>query len=136
MTEDNIQVTGAGTDEGGKIVFAPEVIATIANLATTEIDGVASMGGTVVEGLSGILGGKKNLTKGIKVELAEDSTSVEMVIVVKYGYKIKDVCTKIQQSVKNAIETMTGLNVTAVNVAVQSIVFEKEPKQEKLPEQE
>ena len=110
--------------EGGKIVFAPDVVATIANLATTEIEGVVDLSGGVVEEITGKLG-KKSYTKGIKVELEAETVSVDLTVVVKYGYRLQDVCVKVQQNVKSAIETMTGLRVLAVNVSVQSIVFEK-----------
>ncbi|MEA4970462.1 MAG: Asp23/Gls24 family envelope stress response protein [Candidatus Pelethousia sp.] len=111
--------------EGGKIVFAPDVIATIANLAAGEVEGVASLSGSMVEGITGMLGGKKNLTKGVKVEIAEETATIDVAVVVKYGFKIHEVCQHIQRKVKTTIETMTGLSVAAVNVAVQSISFDK-----------
>ena len=111
--------------EGGKIVFAPDVIATIANLAAGEVEGVASLSGSMVEGITGMLGGKKNLTKGVKVEIAEETATIDVAVIVKYGFKIHEVCQNIQRKVKTTIETMTGLNVAAVNVAVQSISFDK-----------
>ena len=111
--------------QGGRITFAPDVIATIANLAAAEIDGVDGMSGNVAENISGMLNSKKNLTKGVRVEVSEDVVSVELAVIVKYGYKIHEVCHNIQRSIKNAIETMTGLRVLQVNVSVQSISFEK-----------
>lgn len=111
--------------EGGKIVFAPDVIATIANLAASEVDGVAGLSGSVVEGITGMLGGKKSLTKGIKVDIAEETATIDVSVVVKYGFKIHEVCQNIQKKVKTTIETMTGLNVAAINVSVQSISFDK-----------
>ena len=121
-TEIYSQITSS--DGGGKIIFATDVIATIAGLAATEVEGVDSLSGTVVEGITGMLG-KKNLTKGIKVEVKEDEVALDMSLSVKYGTKIHEVCNKVQQSVKNAIETMTGLRVVTVNVTVQSVTFEK-----------
>ncbi|HWQ57942.1 MAG TPA: Asp23/Gls24 family envelope stress response protein [Clostridia bacterium] len=111
--------------QGGRITFAPDVIATIANLAAAEIDGVDGMSGNVADSISGILNSKKNLTKGVRVEVNEDEVSVELAVIIKYGYKLHEVCANIQRSIKNAIETMTGLRVTQVNVSVQSICFEK-----------
>ncbi|MEG1547801.1 MAG: Asp23/Gls24 family envelope stress response protein [Clostridia bacterium] len=120
--------------DGGKIIFAPDVIATIASLAATEVDGVDSMSGNVVEGLTGMLG-KKSYTKGVKVDVVDEKATVDISITAKYGFKIHEVCMQIQQSVKSAIETMTGLNVVTVNVAVQAVTFEKaeikEAKKEK-----
>lgn len=130
-TENEIVVSnGIDTTEGGKVVFATDVIATIANLAATEIDGVVSMSGSMVEDISGILSSKKGLTKGVKVEIEDDTTAVELSVVVKYGYKLQEVCKKAQDNVKNAIEMMTGLKVKSVNISVQSIVFEKETNKE------
>jgi uncharacterized alkaline shock family protein YloU len=111
--------------QGGRITFAPDVIATIANLAAAEIDGVDGMSGNVAENISGILSSKKNMTKGVRVEVNEDEVSIELSVIVKYGYKLHEVCSNIQNRIKNAIETMTGLRVTQVNVSVQSISFEK-----------
>lgn len=124
--------------EGGKIVFAPEVIATIANLAAGEVEGVASLSGSVVEGITGMLGGKKSMTKGVKVELTEETASIDIAVIIKYGFKIHEVCQNIQKKVKTTIETMTGLNVPAVNIAVQSISFDKPEKaaEEALPAEE
>ena len=123
---------GISTDvnaiEGGKIVFAPDVIATIANLAASEVDGVDSLSGTVADNISGMLGGKKSLTKGVKVDLTEETTTIDISVVVKYGYKIHEVCQAIQKKVKSTIETMTGLHVGSVNISVQSISFEKTEK--------
>lgn len=109
--------------EGGRIVFADEVVATIAALAVSDVDGVSAMSGGVVEGISEMLG-KKNLTKGVKVEVGQEEAAVDISVNIKYGYKIKEVCEKIQLAVKNAIETMTGLKVVEINVFVQSVVFE------------
>lgn len=120
--------TDVNAIEGGKIVFAPDVIATIANLAASEVEGVESLSGTVAESISGMLGGKKSLTKGIKVDVGEEATSIDINVVVKYGYKIHEVCQNIQKKVKTTIETMTGLHVAVVNVSVQSISFEKADK--------
>ncbi|MEL7608513.1 MAG: Asp23/Gls24 family envelope stress response protein [Bacillota bacterium] len=117
------------TGEGGKIIFASDVIATIAGLAASEVKGVAGMSGGVVEGITQILG-RKNLTKGIKVEVGSEEAAVDVSVIVEYGYRIHEVCAQIQLAVKNAIETMTGLRVVEVNVFVQSVSFEKpEPEQ-------
>ena len=112
-------------DEGGKIVFANEVVATIASLGAAEVDGVASLGGTVISGLSELFG-KKPLTKGIKVDILDKDVTIEATLNIKYGYRIHDVCKNVQESVKNAVENMTGLNVKTVDTYVQSVVFEKE----------
>ena len=123
MDENNILTTEAA--QGGKIIFAEDVIATIASLAASEVDGVHAMSGTAMEGLSEKFG-KKSYTKGVKVEIGTEECAVDINVVVKYGYRIQDVCTKIQQEIKNAIETMTGLRVVEVNVMVPQVYFEPE----------
>ncbi len=123
MDENNILTTEAA--QGGKIIFAEDVIATIASLAASEVDGVHAMSGTAMEGLSEKFG-KKSYTKGVKVEIGTEECAVDINVVVKYGYRIQDVCTKIQQEIKNAIETMTGLRVVEVNVMVPQVFFEPE----------
>ena len=109
--------------EGGRIIFADEVVATIAALAVSDVDGVSTMSGGVVEGITEMLG-KKNLTKGVKVEVGQEEAAVDISVNIKYGYKIKEVCEKIQEAVKTAIQNMTGLRVVEINVFVQSVVFE------------
>lgn len=125
--------------EGGKIVFATDVIATIAALAAADVKGVAGMSGGVVEGITQMLG-RKNLTKGVKVEVGTEEVAVDVSVVIQYGFRIQDVCAEIQNAIRNAIETMTGLRVVEVNIFVQSITFEnqtavpeeKPPKKEKV----
>ena len=128
MTPDNEITTEVNATQGGKIIFAPDVIATIASFAAAEVEGVVGMAG-VVEGITGMLNAKKSMTKGIKVEVGEEEVAVDLSVIIRYGYKLHEVCTKIQTGIKNAIETMTGLRVVQVNVFVQSINFDKpEPK--------
>ena len=117
MDYDNEVVTDIAVTENGKVVFAPDVVATIAGLAASEVEGVSGLAGTVIEGISGIFS-KKNLTKGVHVEVGQEETAVDMSINVKYGYRIQDVCTGVQKAVKNAIETMTALRVVEVNIVV------------------
>ena len=132
--ETSLEVKGA---DNGKIIFADDVIATIAALAAADVQGVASMSGGVVEGLTEMLG-KKNLTKGVKVEVGTEEAAVDISVNVRYGFAIQEVCQNLQNAIKNAIETMTGLRVVEVNVYVQSVVFEKpaEPEPEKKEKKE
>ena len=127
MNDDNILAQTEGNvitqqDSFGTISFADEVIATIAGLATIDVEGVAGMSGKMLDGITEFLG-KKNLSKGIKVEVGKEDVTVSMSIVVNYGVSIPDVCKNIQKSVKNAVETMAGLHVLAVNVGVQGLAF-------------
>ncbi|MBQ4610538.1 MAG: Asp23/Gls24 family envelope stress response protein [Clostridia bacterium] len=121
--------------QGGKITFAPDVIATIASLAASEVEGVEGMSGSVVEGITGMLN-KKNITKGIKVEINENVALIDVNVILKYGYKIHEVSQALQKNIKTTIENMTGLNVAAVNVFVQSIAFDKPEKAEVKPKAE
>ena len=117
----------AQTDlNGGKIIFAEDVVATIAALAAADVEGVAAMTGGKMEGITEMLG-KKSVTKGVKVEVGSEEAAADLSVSIQYGSRIREVCEKIQQAVKTAIETMTGLRVVEVNVFVQSVVFEQEP---------
>lgn len=110
--------------ELGSVKIADEVVAIVAGLATTEVKGVAGMSGGVVGGIAEILGAK-NLTKGVKVEVGEKETAINLFVIVEYGIRIPDVCWEIQEKVKKAVESMTGLNVVEVNVHIQGVNFEK-----------
>ncbi len=118
-------ITIESDENSGKIVFAEDVVATIATLAASEVEGVYGMSGSAFEGIGEKLG-KKNYTKGIKVEVGSVECAVDMTIIVRYGFRIQEVCRNVQNAVKNAIETMTGLKVVQVNITVNSIVFAKE----------
>jgi uncharacterized alkaline shock family protein YloU len=117
------EVSAEKTD-GGRIVFADDVVATIAALAVADVEGVSALSGGMVEGITEMLG-KKNVTKGIKVEVGTEEAAVDISVSIKYGFKIKEVCENIQLAVKNAIETMTGLKVIEINVFVQSVTFDQ-----------
>ncbi len=109
--------------DGGKVVFASDVIATIAGLAAADVKGVAGMSGGMVDGIATMLG-RKNLTKGVKVEVGTEEAAVDVSIIVQYGSRIQDVCSDVQKAIKDAVETMTGLRVVEVNVFVQAISFD------------
>ncbi|MDO4543215.1 MAG: Asp23/Gls24 family envelope stress response protein [Clostridia bacterium] len=113
------------TNQGGKVVFAEDVIATIATLAASDVDGVYSMGGSAISGITEKLG-KKSYTKGVKIEIGTSECAADMSLIIRYGYRIQDVCAEVQKAVKNAIETMTGLTVVEVNIMVQSVFFRPE----------
>lgn len=115
--------------QGGKVVFAEDVVATIASLAAGDVEGVHAMSGSAMDGISEKFG-KKSYTKGIRVEVGTQECAVDLSLIIKYGYRIQDVAKKVQQEVRDAIETMTGLKVVEVNVAVTSIYFEPTKKVE------
>jgi len=117
------------SEEYGKVTFADEVVAIIAGLAATEVKGVAAMSGSVAGGIAEMLG-RKNLTKGVKVEVGEKEAAIDLYIIVDYGVRIPEVAWNIQENVKKAVETMTGLSVVEVNVHVQGVNFDREIKEE------
>ena len=103
------------------IKIADDVVAVIAGVAVSEVQGVYEMSGGFAGGISEVLSGKKNLAKGIKVEINEKTTKIDVNIIVEYGTRIPDVAFEIQNKVKKAVETMTGLTVSEVNVHVQGV---------------
>lgn len=116
----------------GTIRIADEVVSIIAGLAATEVDGIAGMSGGLVGGIAEMLG-RKNFAKGVKVEVGEKEAAADLYVIVKYGVRIPDVALAVQENVKQAIETMTGLSVVEVNVHVQGVGFpETEAKEEEV----
>lgn len=109
--------------ELGNIKIADDVVAIIAGLAATEVEGVAGMSGGIAGGIADMLG-KRNLAKGVKVEVGDKQASIDLYIVVKFGARIPDVAWNIQENVKKAIESMTGLETTFINVHVQGVSFD------------
>ena len=103
------------------IKISNDVVASIAGVAVSEVPGVYSMAGGIAGGISEVFSGKKNLSKGIKVEVGEKDTKIDVNIIVEYGVRIPDVAFEIQGRVKKAVETMTGLKVSGVNIHVQGI---------------
>ncbi|WP_066647629.1 Asp23/Gls24 family envelope stress response protein [Christensenella timonensis] len=117
--------TAIKKESNGTITFANEVIATIAGLAAVDIPGVAGMSGGFVDGITELVG-RKNLSKGIKVEVGTEEVAVDIAIVVEYGMPVPEIAQNIQMSVMKAVETMTGLKVVEVNVNVQGIKFKEQ----------
>lgn len=117
------------TSESGTIKIASDVVTVIASMAATEVKGVAGMSGgfttDIVEKF-----GVKSSSKGIKVQVGETETSIDLYLIVEYGVKIPDVAWEVQQNVKKAVETMTGLSVVEVNIHIQGLNIVKELKDE------
>jgi uncharacterized alkaline shock family protein YloU len=111
--------------DSGSIRIANEVVSIIAGLAATEVKGVAGMSGGIVDGFAELLK-KKNLTKGVKVEVGEKQAAVDLFIIIEYGARIPDTAYTVQDNVKRAIESMTGLEVVEVNVHIQGVEFKPE----------
>ena len=121
MTNDSMEKhTGIG-----EVQIANEVVASIAGISASEVEGVDSMAG----GLAGELVGKfgaKNLSKVVKVEVADDTAMVELAINMKYGYSIPKTCKQVQEKVMQAINSMTGLTVKQVNVRIAGVSLEQD----------
>lgn len=111
---------------GGTITYANEVIATIAGVAANEIDGIAGM--CISGGFSEILSRNRNITRGVKVEVGSQEAAVDLYIIVEYGKPIQKVASEVQENVRKALESLTGLHVVRVDVHVQGVSFEKEKK--------
>lgn len=107
-------------DKLGEVKIADEVVAIIAGLASTEVEGVSSMAGNITNELVSKLG-MKNLSKGIRVDVKDGVVRVDVALNIAYGYAVLDVSTKVQEKVKTAIENMTGLEVSGVNVRIASV---------------
>ncbi len=117
-----IEETNVNTniDNEGNVCISNDVVATIASIAAKSVDGVAGMFGSITGGFAELLG-KKNPSKGVKVTITDKEVKIDMYVVVEYGVKIPDVAWEIQEKTKNEVEAMTGLDVVAVNVNVESV---------------
>lgn len=112
-------------DQLGEIQIADEVVAITAGLAATEVEGVSSMAGNITNDIISRLG-TKNLSRGVRVFMDNRKVSVDVALNISYGYSIPEVSAKVQEKVKNAIETMTGLDVAAVNVRIAEVCMKDE----------
>lgn len=104
----------------GVVQIADDVVAMIASLAATEVEGVSAMVGNITNELMGKVGMKK-LTKGVRVEVVDGCVKVNLAVTMEYGYNIPATCHQVQAKVKAAVENMTGLNCTDVNIRIAGI---------------
>lgn len=118
-------IESANETEVNGIKISDEVVATIACLAASEVSGVYDMSGGFVGGISEMLGKR---TKGVKVQVGEKETLIDISLIVEYGARIPDIAWEVQNKVKTQVESMTGLNVVTVNVHVQGVNLPKEAK--------
>lgn len=126
MAKDEKITYSMQSDTGmGEVKIADEVVAIIAALAATEVDGVASMAGNITNEIVSRLGMKK-LSRGVKVDVLEGVVTVSLALNLKYNYNIMDVTSKVQDKVKSAIENMTGLEVADVNIRVAGVEMENQ----------
>ena len=128
--QDIEQVKANGNEQGdipeevGSVKIADEVISIVAGLAATEVAGVAGMSGGLAGGIAELLG-KKNFSKGVKVIVSGKTVTVEIYVIIEYGICIPEVAIEIQEKVKEAVESMTGFEVVAVDIHVQGIARRK-----------
>lgn len=114
--------------EKGAVSISNEVIASIAGIAAAEVEGVSGMAGSVAEGIVEKLGAKKNPQKGVRVSVNEEGATIDVLVIVAFGMRIPELSWEIQENVKGSVESMTGINVVAVNVFIEGVSFEKKKK--------
>ncbi len=131
---ENVNEEAVVESDNNGIKISADVVSVIAGVAVSEVPGVFGMAGGFAGGISEVLSGKKNLSKGIKVEVGEKETKIDVNIIVEYGTRIPDVAFEIQNRVKKAVETMTGLKVLEVNVHVQGVNTDNQSQEGKVEE--
>lgn len=108
------------------VKISDDVVQIIAGIAAGEVDGVQSLGNSIAGGIAEFLGGKKTVSRGVKVDISGTEVTIDVHVVVRYGVRIPDVAWNVQEKVKDAVETMTGLSVLKVNIHIDGISMEKE----------
>lgn len=121
-TEERIAENTLEGGSAGSVKIASDVVATIAGLAAADVKGIAGMSGGMVGGIAELLG-RKNLTKGVKVEIVDQDAILDIYTIVEYGVAIADVAKEVQKSVRESVQTMTGLNCPTINVHIQGVTF-------------
>ncbi len=122
------EVVSAVADDTGAVRIADEVVSVIAGMAACEVEGISGMSGGIASGLTERLG-IKHLQRGVKVEVGEKEAAIDLYVMVDYGARIPEVAQRVQERVKTAVESMTGLKVVEVNVHIQGVAFpEAEPE--------
>lgn len=117
-----------GNEEGAEssVRISDDVVGVIAGIAAMEVEGVAGMSGGFAAEVSERMLGKKNLTKGVRVQVGEKEAAIDLYIVVEYGVRIPDVAQQVQENVKRAVESMTGLDCVQINIHIQGVSFHTE----------
>ena len=121
VKQEEVELNEEIKTENEGIKISDDVVAVIAGVAVAEVPGVAGMAGGFAGGISEVFSGKKNLAKGIKADINENNAKIDVNIIVEYGSRIPDVAFEIQNRVKKAVESMTGLKVEEVNVHVPGV---------------
>ena len=112
----------------GVVKISEDVVGVIAGIAASEIEGIQGLHPTLTGGITQVVTGKRNVTKGVKVTVGEQDAIIDMVVSIEYGFRIPEVVKKAQSNVKETVETITGLKFSAVNIYVNNI-FVKENDQ-------
>ena len=124
------------TEMNANVKISDDVVQIIAGIAAGEVDGVHAMGNSISGGIAELLGSKKPISRGVKVEIKDNTAAIDVHVVVRYGVRIPDVAWNIQEKVKDAVETMTGLEVLKVNIHIDGISIGKETDSAAEPEEE
>lgn len=133
ITTTEVEEENVSVEIAQNLNISEDVISIIAGLAAAEVEGVSGMTLGFVDGINEMLG-KKKYSKGVRVELEGKQVVINLYVIVQYGCRIPDVAWSIQNSVKEAVETMTGLEVKSVNINVQGVTFDKDKKATKTEE--
>jgi uncharacterized alkaline shock family protein YloU len=128
MTNERDLLQGSGDQVENSVRIADDVVGVIAGIAAMEVEGVAGMAGGFAAEMSERMLGKKNLSKGVKVQVGEKEVAVDLYIVVEFGVRIPDIAAKVQENVKRAVESMTGLDCVEVNIHVQGVSFKSDSR--------
>ncbi|MBR5586506.1 MAG: Asp23/Gls24 family envelope stress response protein [Clostridia bacterium] len=117
---------------GGEVKISEEVIEVLADKAAMEIDGVAGLAAGFLDSVADVFGKKKSGAKGVDVEIKDGTTNITVHVIIKFGCRIPEIAWRIQEAVKNTVESMTNLEVLKVNVFVDGVKFveECEPAEE------
>ncbi|MBR4721059.1 MAG: Asp23/Gls24 family envelope stress response protein [Clostridia bacterium] len=131
--EDNKKIIDEVTlkEDGGNVNISDDVVAAIAGIAASEIDGVYCMSGSVAAGIAEKLGAKKSLQKGVKVDIKPEGSIIDLYLTVEFGVRIPELSWNIQENVKNSVETMTGISISKVNIHIDGVHFKDEEKPSK-----
>lgn len=129
MADEKVPTQGAPHEVESSVRIADDVVGVIAGIAAMEVDGVAGMAGGFAAEMGERMTGKRNLAKGVKVQMGEKEVAIDLFIIVEFGVRIPEVATKVQENVKRAVESMTGLECVEINIHVQGVSF-AEPEED------
>ncbi len=132
MTKESDLLRGLQDEPENTVRIADDVVGVIAGIAAMEVDGVAGMSGGFAAEVGERFTGKKNLAKGVRVQVGEKEVAVDLYIVVEFGVRIPEVAQKVQENVKRAVESMTGLDAVEINIHVQGVSFHTDSREDEV----